>query len=1504
MRSLHTCIACKTIVGLKRICEYQRYDGWFNNLANPHWGSVGSHLHRDAPSRYQDGVYMLNTNLPSARAISELVFKGPSGIANKRNVTTMLAFFSQVIAYEIMQSNLISCPLEMHKIPVPRCDAVFDAQCMGKTEIPFVRAKYDKNTGHGFNVPREQVNERTSWIDASFLYSTQEPWIAALRAWHNGSLLEGPMKNYPPLNGPRIPLINPAPPQIHRLMNPERLFMLGDPRINENPGLLSLGLMLYRWHNIQAKRIQEEYPEWTDEEVFQGARRWVIATLQKITLYDFLPVMLADEKAVPPYEKYKPLVPPGISHAFATAAFRFPHTLVPPALLFRRRANGKCEFRDEVGGYPALRLCQNWWNAQDIVQEYSVDEIVLGMASQIAEGEDAIVVEDLRDFVFGPMHFTRLDVVSSSIMRGRDNGLPSYNELRQSYNLPLRNWTTINLMMYKERPEMFHELERLYSGDISKLDAYVGGMLETNAEGPGELFRAIILDQFLRLRDGDRFWFENTWNGMFTEEEIKQIHSTTLRDIIRKTTSIDEHELQENVFLWHAGDPCGQPFQVNASGLEPCIPFMRFDHFTGNEVTFIFSCIALGMIPLICIGIGYMLIQKRKKMGGNMDPCFKKVFLENTNSSNTKIEIAESNSEKEKLRLPAIEWINKNYCRSVILIVDITPLIRLEKPRGGLLRCLNLSDANFVNVAVSDLNSCDYPFIMISIPRHYDLVVRLNSECQCSQFLCVLSNVLNQTNKQLIIRRCPISHIIEIAETSERRQEKLNHFFREAYAKLFNIPQLSGDISPVIYGSVSEEVLGTAVTKAEMADALGMRENDLFVERIFTSMTKENSNRVTFFKFLNVIVRFARGSVRDKLEVLFNMCDREGQGRVDKKEFCDFVKSLNVAVGVKIEEAVQDRIIDRVLQRSGINVDSKFLSYKDFEAIFSDIDGVRHPIGVHMRGAKLKINLDETESMNSFAIENEEIEYARISWYLSIISYLETYRQHIVITFLFVVINLFLFFERFWHYRYETEHRDLRRVMGMGIAITRGAAASLSFCMGLILLTVCQNIITLLRETLIREYIPLDSAIAFHKLVAIVAGFWATVHTIGHCINFYHVATQSQDGLQCLFQEAVFGSNFLPSISYWLYGTITGITGLLLVALMSITYVFSTPAVMKEAYHAFKITHLLNILIYALTVLHGLPKLLDSPKFLYYVAGPIALFIIDRIIGMRQQYKRLQILSGAILPSDIIYIQFKRPNSFRFRSGQWVRISCPAFSCTFNELHAFSLASAPQASTLELYIKAVGPWTWNLRNQIACAHSNGTPYPVLHLHGPYGDGNQDWRNFEVAVLIGGGIGVTPYASILTDLVIEKMSGQHTNIKCEKVYFIWVCSTHKNYEWFIEVLHNVEELDKEDLLEMHIFVTQFFHKFDLRTTMLYICEKHFRNDSNGRSMFTGLNAVNHFGRPNFDAIFKFIQNKHRNVQEIGVFSCGPNSINKEIRKACREANRIRNVASLCHRFETF
>ncbi|KHJ78525.1 hypothetical protein OESDEN_21853 [Oesophagostomum dentatum] len=70
------------------------------------------------------------------------------------------------------------------------------------------------------------------------------------------------------------------------------------------------------------------------------------------------------------------------------------------------------------------------------------------------------------------------------------------------------------------------------------------------------------------------------------------------------------------------------------------------------------------------------------------------------------------------------------------------------------------------------------------------------------------------------------------------------------------------------------------------------------------------------------------------------------------------------------------------------------------------------------------------------------------------------------------------------------------------------------------------------------------------------------------------------------------------------------------------------------------------------------------------------------------------------------------------------------------------------------------------------------------------------------------------------------------------------------------------------------------------------------------MFTGLRAHNHFGRPNFEAFFSYMQNIHSDTPDIGVFSCGPSSLNDQISSACARANRARNAPSFSHRFETF
>lgn len=112
--------------------------------------------------------------------------------------------------------------------------------------------------------------------------------------------------------------------------------------------------------------------------------------------------------------------------------------------------------------------------------------------------------------------------------------------------------------------------------------------------------------------------------------------------------------------------------------------------------------------------------------------------------------------------------------------------------------------------------------------------------------------------------------------------------------------------------------------------------------------------------------------------------------------------------------------------------------------------------------------------------------------------------------------------------------------MGVGIAITRGSAASLSFCYCLLLLTISRNLLTKLKEFSIQQYIPLDSHIQFHKVVACTALFFSIVHTVGHIVNFYHLSTQPLEHLNCLTSEIHFPSDYKPGITFWLFQTITG----------------------------------------------------------------------------------------------------------------------------------------------------------------------------------------------------------------------------------------------------------------------------------------------------------------------------------------------------------------------------
>lgn len=271
----------------------------------------------------------------------------------------------------------------------------------------------------------------------------------------------------------------------------------------------------------------------TDEQIYQTARAIVVAEMQVITYREFLPILLGRD-ALPKYRGYNPQVDVTISNEFATAAFRLGHTLLSPVLL-RLDATGQ---PIEAGN---ISLAASFFAPQEIIDNGGVDPILRGLAGQPAQEFDEKLVDEIRNFLFGAPGSAGLDLASLNMQRGRDHGLPNFNQLRQDIGMPaLDSFADVST-----DPSVQEKLALAYNNDVNLIDPWVGLLSEDAIPGSlvGETLQVILSEQFEALRDGDRFWYQN----YLPREVQKLVEQQTLATIIRRNTDVGT-ELQHNVF--------------------------------------------------------------------------------------------------------------------------------------------------------------------------------------------------------------------------------------------------------------------------------------------------------------------------------------------------------------------------------------------------------------------------------------------------------------------------------------------------------------------------------------------------------------------------------------------------------------------------------------------------------------------------------------------------------------------------------------------------------------------------------------------------------------------------------------------------------------------------------------------------------------------------------------------------------------------------------------------
>ena len=523
---------------------FRTIDGTCNNLKKPLLGASGTAFKRLVPPVYEDGINSLRGTLqaqaklfqnntltriapfvppsPSVRLISETVILNVT--QDEIPFTHILMQWGQFLDHDLdlgpeLEEECEGCKFTeiCQPIKVPDLDRSFGIGTKNNGNcLPFRRSVpvFEIEKPFTFN-PEEQLNDLTSFIDGSMIYGSRLEQSLPIRAFTGGLLLEGI----------RFPKKQPALPIDTKMLVqcPNRMdcFLCGEVRCNEQFSLTIMHTLWFREHNRCARELAKINPFWGDEKLYQTCRKIVGGLIQKITYQDYLPKVLGYKNYdifIGPFRGYNPEVDPSIPNSFATAAYRYGHSLVRP---FFDRLN------EDYLPLPIgpLKLVDAFFAPNQFKTSLGTDPIMRGWVSVNARRMDEFLNSVLTTQLFQTPLSPGLDLASLNLQRSRDHGLSPYVVYRNFC------FEKFGISSYFENDLTLVRFLKLY-GSIENAELWLSGLAESRLPDGllGATFACIFGITFGAVRDGDRFFWLKP--GVFTPAQRRSISQDSLSRVI------------------------------------------------------------------------------------------------------------------------------------------------------------------------------------------------------------------------------------------------------------------------------------------------------------------------------------------------------------------------------------------------------------------------------------------------------------------------------------------------------------------------------------------------------------------------------------------------------------------------------------------------------------------------------------------------------------------------------------------------------------------------------------------------------------------------------------------------------------------------------------------------------------------------------------------------------------------------------------------------------------
>ncbi|KAM3316649.1 hypothetical protein ACQJBY_034657 [Aegilops geniculata] len=666
--------------------------------------------------------------------------------------------------------------------------------------------------------------------------------------------------------------------------------------------------------------------------------------------------------------------------------------------------------------------------------------------------------------------------------------------------------------------------------------------------------------------------------------------------------------------------------------------------------------------------------------------------------------------------------------------------------------------------------------------------------------------------------------------------------------------------------------------RSRFGKCIGMDGSDEFAVQMFDALARKRGivkEVLTKPELKEFWEQLSDQGFDNRLQTFIDMVDKNADGRITVEEVKEIIAlSASANKLSKIKERA-DEYAALIMEE----LDPKNLGYIELESLESLLlqtpsEAVARSTITHSSKLSKALSMRLAPSKDTSPLRH---------YWLQFTFFVQENWKRIWVAGLWLSICIALFIWKFIQYR----NRAVFNIMGYCVATAKGAAETLKFNMALVLFPVCRNTITWIRsKTKIGAVVPFNDNINFHKVIAAGVAVGVVLHAGAHLTCDFPLLLHASDA-KYEPMKPFFGETRPPNYWWFVKGT-AGWTGVVMVVLMSISFVLaqpwfrrnklkdSNPLKKMTGFNAFWFTHHLFAIVYALLIVHGTSLYLT-----------------------KEWYKK----TVAVYPGNVLALYMSKPPGFKYRSGQYIFINCGAVSPY--EWHPFSVTSAPGDNYLSVHIRTRGDWTSRLRTvfseacrpptegesgllradlSVGITDSNAR-FPKLMIDGPYGAPAQDYREYDVLLLIGLGIGATPLISIVKDVLNHIQRGESVGgtepdgsgkakkkpFMTKRAYSYWVTREEGSFEWFRGVMNEVAEKDKDGVIELHNHCSSVYQEGDARSALIVMLQE-LNHAKKGVDILSGTSVKTHFARPNWRSVFKRIAVNHEN-QRVGVFYCG-------------------------------